>query len=132
GLSQSSVTCIFQDGKGFMWFGTQDGLNRYDGYKFKIFKNIPNDTTSLTDNFIFSIIEDEAGVLYIETQSGSLHEYNPVKENFNIVLKDNIDLGKSKVSTVGASLHDATGITWVGGASRGTGLERIDVKSVKS
>lgn len=53
GLSQSAVTVIFQDKHGFMWFGTQDGLNRYDGYNFKIFKNIPSDSTSLTDNFIF-------------------------------------------------------------------------------
>jgi ligand-binding sensor domain-containing protein len=60
GLSQSAITCIFQDSKGFMWFGTQDGLNRYDGYNFKIFKNDPDDTTSLSDNFIFSIYEDES------------------------------------------------------------------------
>ena len=59
GLSQSSVTCIFQDRKGFMWFGTQDGLNRYDGYKFKVFKNIPNDTTTLTDNFVFFFFLNE-------------------------------------------------------------------------
>ena len=41
GLSQSAVTCIFQDYLGFMWFGTQDGLNRFDGYKIKVFKNDP-------------------------------------------------------------------------------------------
>jgi ligand-binding sensor domain-containing protein/serine phosphatase RsbU (regulator of sigma subunit) len=132
GLSQSSVTCIFQDRKGFMWFGTQDGLNRYDGYKFKVFKNIPNDTTSLTDNFIFSIIEDESGVLYIETQSGNTHKYNSASETFNVIIKDDIDLGKSKVSTVGAALQEASGIKWVGGASKGTGLERIDTKTGKS
>ena len=57
GLSQSSTTCIFQDKNGFMWFGTQDGLNRYDGYNFKVFKNNPDDATSLSDNFIFSILK---------------------------------------------------------------------------
>ncbi len=67
GLSQSSVTCILQDRSGFMWFGTQDGLNRYDGYNIKVFKNNPGDSTSLTDNFIFSICEDLSGILYIET-----------------------------------------------------------------
>jgi ligand-binding sensor domain-containing protein/serine phosphatase RsbU (regulator of sigma subunit) len=132
GLSQSSVTCIFQDRKGFMWFGTQDGLNRYDGYKFKVFKNIPNDTTSLTDNFIFSIIEDESGILYIETQSGNIHKYNSAAETFNVIVKDDIDISKSKVSTVGAALLEASGVKWVGGASRGTGLERIDTKTGKS
>ncbi len=72
GLSQSSVTCILQDKNGFMWFGTQDGLNRFDGYNFKVFKNNPGDSTSLTDNFIFSIYEDPSGTLYIETQSGDV------------------------------------------------------------
>ncbi|MEJ2614797.1 MAG: two-component regulator propeller domain-containing protein, partial [Ignavibacteriaceae bacterium] len=67
GLSQSSVTCIFQDRQGFMWFGTQDGLNRYDGYNFKVFKNEPGDSTSISDNFIFSIYQDKNGILYFET-----------------------------------------------------------------
>ena len=53
GLSQSAVTWILQDSKGFMWFGTQSGLNAYDGYRFKIFKNDPLDSTSLSNNFIF-------------------------------------------------------------------------------
>ncbi len=66
GLSQSAVNCIFQDEKGFMWFGTQDGLNRYDGYNIKIFKNDPDDTTSLINNFIFSIFEDTSGTLLLK------------------------------------------------------------------
>ena len=89
GLSQSSVTCILQDKKGFIWFGTQDGLNRYDGYNFKIFKNDPLDTTSLTDNFIFSICENQSGTLYIETQSGNFHQYLPRTESFKLVKKSN-------------------------------------------
>ena len=79
GLSHSSVTCILQDSKGFMWFGTQDGLNKYDGYTFKIFKNDPADPASLANNFIFSIYENPAGDLYIETQGQILHRYNPVR-----------------------------------------------------
>ena len=55
GLSHSAVWKILQDSEGYMWFGTQDGLNKYDGYKFKIFKNDPTDRTSLSENFIFSI-----------------------------------------------------------------------------
>ena len=131
GLSQSSVTCIFQDRKGFMWFGTQDGLNRYDGYNFKVFKNIPSDSTSLSDNFIFSIIEDESGVLYIETQSGKINKYNPVTESFLVIPIANLDLTKCKIRTVGATLHEPSGIKWIGGASRGTGLERVDTKTGK-
>ena len=96
GLSQSSVTCILQDTSGFMWFGTQDGLNRFDGYNFKIFKNIPSDSTSLTENFIFSIYEDQLGILYIETQSGTFHKYNSRLESFQIVNKDSINLNGAK------------------------------------
>ena len=123
GLSQSSVTCILQDKNGFMWFGTQDGLNRYDGYNFKIFKNNPGDSSSLTNNFIFSIIEDQSGILYIETQGGDFHQYNPRSESFQIINKDQIDFEKAKVSTVGALLYESNGIKWIGGLSKGTGLE---------
>jgi ligand-binding sensor domain-containing protein/serine phosphatase RsbU (regulator of sigma subunit) len=115
-----------------MWFGTQDGLNRYDGYNIKIFKNNPSDTTSLTNNFIFSIIEDQSGILYIETQGGTFHRYNPRNESFQIINKDQIDFAKTKMSTVGALLQEPNGITWAGGLSKGTGLERIDTKTGKS
>ncbi|WP_304130681.1 two-component regulator propeller domain-containing protein [Ignavibacterium album] len=129
GLSQNSVTCIFQDRKGFMWFGTQDGLNRFDGYKFKIFKNIPSDTTSLSENFIFSIFENSSGELFVETQSKIIHKYNPLKESFTKIANEKIDFTKSKLSTVGAVLYEPNGIKWIGGAGRGTGLERIDTKT---
>ena len=132
GLSQSSVTCIFQDKKGFMWFGTQDGLNRYDGYNIKIFKNNPGDSTSLNDNFIFSIYEDQSGTLYIETQSGTFHKYNPRLESFQVVIKDSLNLDQAKVSSVGALLQESSGIRWTGGLSKGTGLERLDTKTGQS
>ena len=132
GLSQSSVTCIFQDSKGFMWFGTQDGLNKYDGYNFKIFKNNPSDSTSLTDNFIFSIYEDQSDILYIETQSGTLHQYKPRSESFQIVYMDSLNLKRAKVSTVGAMFQESSGIKWTGGLGSGTGLKRLDIKTGKT
>src|ERR1700761_835564 len=52
GLSNSTITCIFQDSRGFMWFGTRDGLNKYDGVKVTIYKNDPNNKNSISDNFI--------------------------------------------------------------------------------
>ena len=131
GLSQSSVTCILQDKKGFMWFGTQDGLNRYDGYNIKVFKNDPGDSTSLTDNFIFSIYEDQSGSLYIETQSGTFHQYNPRSESFKIVIKDSVDLERAMVNSVSALLQESSGIRWTGGLSKETGLVRFDTKTGK-
>ena len=129
GLSQSSVTCMLQDRNGFMWFGTQDGLNRFDGYKFKVFKTTPNDTTSLKENFIFSLYEDPSGILYVETLSGTFHMFNPRFELFRVVIKDSINLEEAKVNTVGATLVEKSGIIWTGGLSSGTGLTRLDTKT---
>lgn len=128
GLSQSAVTCIFQDKTGFMWFGTQDGLNRYDGYSFKIFKHIPDDTNSLSENFIFSIYEDNALNLLIETQSGKLHKYNALSESFSVINRDSIDLRSARGNSVLAHYYDRGNVVWSGGLSKETGL-RMENKS---
>src|SRR5690606_35716704 len=70
GLSNNFVTKIFQDSKGFMWFGTFDGLNRYDGYQFKVYKNQPGSYESLIDNRITDLKEDEHGQLWVATKKG--------------------------------------------------------------
>ncbi|MDP4227054.1 MAG: two-component regulator propeller domain-containing protein, partial [Bacteroidota bacterium] len=72
GLSNNAVTSIFQDSHGFMWFGTFDGLNRYDGNKFKIFRNQLNNSTSLSSNRITAIGEDEAGNIWVGTKQGGV------------------------------------------------------------
>ena len=132
GLSQSAVTVIFQDKHGFMWFGTQDGLNRYDGYNFKIFKNIPSDSTSLTDNFIFSIYEDKTGTLIIETQTGNFNKYHPKTESFSLIKKEDIDLVNKKGSSLGALYVESNGTQWTGGLSRPVGLTRTNIKTGES
>lgn len=70
GLSQSVVNCILQDSRGFMWFGTQNGLNRFNGYTFEVFTSRPADTTSLSNNWIYAIAEDGEGNLWIGTKGG--------------------------------------------------------------
>ncbi len=72
GLSNNAVTCIFQDSHGFMWFGTFDGLNRYDGYSFKVFRNRLSDTSSLIHNWVTAINEDRAGNIWIGTKQGTV------------------------------------------------------------
>src|SRR2546430_15252888 len=70
GLSNNSVRCIYQDHKGFMWFGTYDGLNRYDGYGFKVFRNKFNNPASLVNNWVNAIAEDHNGNSWIGTRQG--------------------------------------------------------------
>lgn len=86
GLSNNATICCLQDKKGFLWFGTKDGLNRFDGYSFKIFHNNPDDSNSIGNNFIHSLYEDRTGVLWIGTEKG-LYKYNATTESF-ILLKN--------------------------------------------
>src|SRR5436190_14882834 len=72
GLSQSNVICILQDSRGFMWFGTRDGLNKYDGYKFTVYKNNADDKNSISNNYIQDIKEGKNGCLWIATRGGGL------------------------------------------------------------
>lgn len=88
GLSQITVHAILQDSKGFMWFGTEDGLNRYDGYNFSVFQQNQSDSNSISDNFIWSIIEDSDENLWIGTNSGGLNMYDYATNSFVNYLND--------------------------------------------
>ena len=82
GLSQNTIHCIIQDSKGFMWFATEDGLDKYDGYNFTIYKNNPLDKNSISDNFIWTIYEDKSGTIWVGTNSGGLCRFNRNTEEF--------------------------------------------------
>ena len=114
GLSQSSVRVIFQDSRGFLWFGTEDGLNRYDGYAFKTYKPDPDVPTSLGDRWITSIIEDREGYLWVGTRQGGLNRYDPQTEQFRQFRHDqdiSSSLGNDHVNTL---FLDKNGNLWVG------------------
>jgi signal transduction histidine kinase/ligand-binding sensor domain-containing protein/DNA-binding response OmpR family regulator len=81
GLSNSTIECIYQDGRGFVWFGTRDGLNRYDGYKIKVFKTNDSIATSISDNFITCLFQDKSQQLWIGTANG-LNSFDPVTNSF--------------------------------------------------
>ncbi len=81
GLSNNAVTCIYKDHNGFMWFGTYDGLNRYDGYNFRVFRNIIGDSTSLLDNHIYCINSDNQNRIWIGGGKGA-SIYDPGRSVF--------------------------------------------------
>ena len=87
GLSHPTVTAITQDQSGFMWFGTEDGLNRYDGYEFVIYRHDPEDPVSLSDSEIRGIAEDEFGNLWVGTRSG-LNRLNRGENTFTRYLNE--------------------------------------------
>jgi ligand-binding sensor domain-containing protein/class 3 adenylate cyclase/HD superfamily phosphodiesterase len=110
GLSQTSINSVVQDKKGFMWFATQDGLNRYDGYTFTVFKYDPLDTASLSNNFINVVFEDSEGLIWIGTEGG-LNIFNPLNEKFRLV-----PLSHNSILSVCES-NDST--IWVGTSEGG-------------
>lgn len=82
GLSQNTVMAILQDSKGFMWFGTWDGLNKFDGYKFTIYKSRPGDMSNIPNNRIDYLHEDRWGNIWFQTYDGKFHRFNPRSEQF--------------------------------------------------
>ncbi len=113
GLSQASVKCILQDSKGYMWFGTGDGLNRYDGYEMKIFRNNPSDTNSLSENNIECLFEDSKGILWIGTHGG-LNAYNSALNRFTRFEHDNSNPNSINGNVIRTIYEDKQGIYWVG------------------
>jgi signal transduction histidine kinase/ligand-binding sensor domain-containing protein/CheY-like chemotaxis protein len=124
GLSQSVALTILQDSKGFLWIGTQDGLNRYDGYEFRIYKNDPDDPNSLGDSFILSMVEDPSGILWLGTSGGGLTRYDPRSEQYTRYRHDPGDPTSISNDVVGNILLDHEGYLWL--ATVGGGLNRFD------
>jgi ligand-binding sensor domain-containing protein len=77
GLSQGTVLAILQDQHGFMWFGSQDGLNRYDGYEIRVYRHDPNRDDSLSSNSIYSLLEGSDGYIWVGTSNGGLNRLDP-------------------------------------------------------
>jgi ligand-binding sensor domain-containing protein/signal transduction histidine kinase len=113
GLTQESVTSIVQDKHGYMWLGTQAGLNRFDGYRVTTFKNDPANPRSLQDNYVQALYEDAAGQLWVGSKGG-LDRYDPVSQNFIPVL--------SKLAVAAIESDGQQGL-WL---ASGEGLHHLD------
>ncbi len=131
GLSQNSVTCILQDSMGFMWFGTRDGLNRYDGYGFSIYRHDPENQHSLSSNTIFTLYEDQSGKIWIGTRNG-LNRFDRRTEQFtryNLKRKYPEIKVQNFISSIIEDPH-RPGILWVG--TNGGGLFLLDAATGES
>ena len=114
GLSQSIVKCILQDKEGFMYFGTEDGLNRYDGYNFTVMRNNPQDTNSLSYNDINAMFLDSEGNIWIGTFNSGLNKYNPYTKKIIRFTHDHTNINSISHDNITAICADSSGIIWVG------------------
>ncbi len=119
GLSSNTVHTVLQDSKGFMWFGTENGLNRFDGYKFTVYNNIPRNSNTLINNYVYALIEDDQENLWVGTERGiSLFDLN--KNLFSSFLVST-DEGTQVTGRVQRMIHDK-GKVWIASATQGVFL----------
>ncbi len=114
GLANNIVWGIVQDNRGFMWFSSFDGLNRYDGYNFKIYKHDPKDPNSLSDNIIRQIYIDRSGILWLTTFAGGLNKFDPETENWVRYQHDPTDPKSISDNAIRAIYEDRAGDLWIG------------------
>jgi signal transduction histidine kinase/CheY-like chemotaxis protein/ligand-binding sensor domain-containing protein len=120
GLCQINVNCIKQDSRGFIWIGTRNGLNRYDGYKFITYRNDPADNASISNNTINDMIEDKEGNIWFATQSG-LDRYNRRTAKFTRFVHNDANSNTLCGNVITRLSFDAEGKLWI--ASQTGGLD---------
>ena len=125
GLSHGAISCIMQDRQGFLWVGTKNGLNRFDGYRFIHYENQVPDTASLSDNAVNAVLEDREGFIWIGTMDG-LNRFNPTTEKFQAYRHDPADPTSIGFVPVHSIFEDETGTLW---AASGHFLEKFDRKT---
>ncbi len=123
GLSNSNVISIYQDHKGFMWFCTRDGLNKFDGYKFTVYKNNEKNKFSLSQNAVYDITRDSQNNLWVATRGG-LNKFNQKTEQFIQYQHHSNDPNSLSSDMVNSVLEDSKGHLWVG--TDGGGLDLFD------
>ena len=129
GLSQQIVRAIVQDKYGFIWVGTEDGLNKFDGYEFRQYRNIRNDANSLSDNFIYALYPSKDGGLWIGTNNSGLAKFDPKTAQFKNYppMPDNPDaISGGRIYTL---FEDDNGILWIG--TFDGGLSKFDPETEK-
>ncbi|HTE30029.1 MAG TPA: two-component regulator propeller domain-containing protein [Chryseolinea sp.] len=127
GLSHSNVICMLQDSRGFMWFGTRDGLNRYDGYTFTIYKHDPTNPYSISNNIINDLIEDIHGNIWVGTWGGGLNKFDRNTERFTSYKHDDTRPGSLSSDLINSICMDSHQVLWVG--TEGGGADAFNPKT---
>ncbi len=122
GLSQSSVIDMVQTSDGYLWLATQDGLNRFDGYESRVFTHDRLNPDSISDNFIWSLAEDNQGNLWVGTASGGMSRYNPKTEKFTHYRHDPSNKASLSGNQILDILVDSKGQVWAATAEAGINL----------
>ncbi len=127
GLSRNQINCILQDSRGFMWFATTEGLNRYDGYTFNVYKHDDKNHNSIISQYVTAMIEEpETGNLWLATGNG-LCRYNRKTDNFTTFQSNPSNINSLSHPDATSVIMDHEGVIWVG--TQGGGLNRYDRKS---
>jgi ligand-binding sensor domain-containing protein len=132
GLSSNNINSVIQDQKGFLWIGTEDGLNRFDGYSFKVYRNKRGDKSSLSNNFIWSLCEDKDGKIWIGTDGGGLNRFDPVTEKFERFLFDDKNSNSLSSDIVQNVFIDSKNNLWISTWGGGLNLYERKTNSFKS
>ncbi|MBI3195856.1 MAG: hypothetical protein HYZ34_15515, partial [Ignavibacteriae bacterium] len=112
GLAQGFVNAMLQDSRGFMWFGTSDGLSRYDGYSFKNYRNDPTDTTTISTGIVSALHECKSGLLWVGFLAGNIDIFDRATERF--IHLDEVQWSPTIVPQLFSIAEDITGLHWVG------------------
>ncbi|MFZ5552032.1 MAG: two-component regulator propeller domain-containing protein [Bacteroidota bacterium] len=128
GLSQSRVNCILQDKNGFIWFGTDDGLNKYNGQRIEVYKNDSKNEKTISDNWINCLYEDDNGTLWIGTLEGGLNEYNRFTNEFRSYQFENKNENSISNNNVYTIIRNDEKTLWIG---TDDGLNLFDIETKK-
>ncbi|RQW81692.1 MAG: hypothetical protein EHM79_19460, partial [Geobacter sp.] len=145
GLSQSTIFAMIQDRDGYLWLGTIDGLNRYDGYEFRVYVNDASNASSISDNFISALYEDSDGFIWVGSVNGYLNRFDRktevfkryfVNDFFSTIKNSETDFydyplafSRNQFNTITAITEDKDGYLWIG--TWGNGLIKFDKKEGK-